>query len=110
MIASSTCIVNRLSECGRIVNLKCPVRRLGSGERHHFFGYYNKSAWDRTGRYVLGNQVAMMDAPLTPQLMAKVGYFDIEDRELFTRSIRQPPGTGKWAASCNGSTASPGAR
>ncbi|MFM0214343.1 MULTISPECIES: hypothetical protein [Paraburkholderia] len=83
MIASSTCIVNRLPESGRIVNLKCPVRRLGSGERHHFFGYYNKSAWDRTGRYVLGNQVAMMDAPLTPQLMAKIGYFDIEDRETF---------------------------
>ena len=53
-----------------------PIRRLGHNGRHHFFGYYNKTVWDRSGRYVLGNQVAMMDARLTPELEAQVGYFD----------------------------------
>jgi len=67
----------------RIVSRPCPVRRLGSGDRHHFFGYYNKTVWDRTGRYLLGNQVAMMDAPLTPELEAEVGYFDLEDGATF---------------------------
>ncbi|PMS34411.1 hypothetical protein C0Z16_00145 [Paraburkholderia rhynchosiae] len=61
----------------------CPVRRLGSREQHHFFGYYNKTAWDRTGRRVLGNHVAMMDARLTPELKVNVGYFDLQDSQTF---------------------------
>jgi hypothetical protein len=60
-----------------------PIRRLGHNGRHHFFGYYNKTVWDRSGRYVLGNQVAMMDARLTPELEAQVGCFDLEDNDTF---------------------------
>ncbi|WP_025598940.1 hypothetical protein [Burkholderia sp. WSM2230] len=83
MTASSQCTVDR--PCPRAGSVKhpCPIRRIGAGDRHHFFGYYNKSAWDRTGRYVLGNRLAMMDAPLTPELPAEVGYFDIQDGESF---------------------------
>jgi hypothetical protein len=55
-----------------------PCRRLGSGSQHHFFGYYNKSSWDRSGRYLLAQQVPMMDAVLTPELAAEVGYFDLQ--------------------------------
>ncbi|MEO7160767.1 MAG: hypothetical protein ABIX00_09775 [Polaromonas sp.] len=60
-------------------------RRLGSGSQHHFFGYYNKSNWDRSGRYVLAQQVPVMDAMLTPELAAEVGYFDVQNGDRFHR-------------------------
>ncbi len=66
-----------------IVKQPCPCRRLGSGSGHHFFGYYNKTVWDRSGRYLLANQVEMMDANLTPELTAEVGFFDLENRDKF---------------------------
>ena len=58
-------------------------RRVGSGNRHHFFGYYNKTNWDRTGRYLLSHEVAMMTARLDPDLKAVVGYFDLDDSDSF---------------------------
>ncbi|MGH8857850.1 MAG: hypothetical protein ACREXG_07460 [Polaromonas sp.] len=60
-----------------------PCRRVGTGSHHHFFGYYNKTTWDRSGRYLLAQQVPMMDARLTPDLAARVGYFDLEDKDSF---------------------------
>lgn len=68
---------------GPIVNSPCPTRRLGSGAGHHFFGYYNKTVWDRTGQYVLANRVPMADANLTPELEAEVGFFDVADNDRF---------------------------
>lgn len=62
-----------------IVASPCPVRRVdGGGGRHHFFGYYNKSNWDRSGRYLLAQQVPYRDVRLTPDCVADVGYFDLE--------------------------------
>ena len=60
-----------------------PIRRLGTGERHHFFGYYNKTPWDKSGRCVLAQRVPMMDVRLTPQLRAEIGYFDLQDGDRF---------------------------
>ncbi len=58
-------------------------RRIGSGADHHFFGYYNKTVWDRSGRYLLANQVPVMDANLTPDLTAEVGFFDLEKGDKY---------------------------
>ncbi|WP_370246230.1 hypothetical protein [Candidimonas sp. SYP-B2681] len=58
-------------------------RRFGDGDKHHFFGYYNKSTWDRGDRRVLALQVPMMDARLHPGLEAEVGYFDTVDSDAF---------------------------
>lgn len=57
--------------------------RLGDGKQHHFFGYYNKSTWDRSDRYILANRVPMMDARLTPELVSEVGYFDTQDSDRY---------------------------
>ena len=67
----------------KILKDPCPCRRLGSGASHHFFGYYNKTVWDRTGRYLLANQVPVMDAPLTPELVSEVGFFDLHDNDRY---------------------------
>ncbi len=61
----------------------CPIRKIGQGEHHHFFGYYDKTAWDREDRYVLANRVAMMDADPSPDLVAQVGYFDTAGGDAF---------------------------
>jgi hypothetical protein len=61
-----------------IKNLR-PAKRLGNTGHHHFFGYYNKTVWDQSGRYILGNRVPFMNANLTPDLVAEVGYFDLQN-------------------------------
>lgn len=75
--------INVDSSHQKLVKTPCPIRQLGDGEYHHFFGYYNKTPWDRNDRYVLANRVAMMDANLTPELSAEVGYFDTQEGDTF---------------------------
>lgn len=65
------------------VALYPPCRRFGGKDKHHFFGYYNKSTWDRGNRRVLALQVPMMDARLHPELEAEVGYFDTTQGDAF---------------------------
>ena len=62
----------------------CPLRRVGSGLHHHFYGYYNKHPWDHSGRYLLAQRVPMMTAYLTGEEAAEVGYFDLQDADRFT--------------------------
>ncbi len=57
----------------------CPIERLGDGPGHHFFGYYNKSTWDREDRRVLANRVSMMTGDLTTADIAEVGYYDLAE-------------------------------
>lgn len=66
-----------------IVKSPCPIHRLGSETGNHFFGYYNKTVWDRDGRHVLAQRVPMMDARLTPDLEAEIGFFDLENGDRF---------------------------
>lgn len=68
---------------GKIIKSPCPIHRLGSDEGHHFFGYYNKTVWDRTGQYVLANRVPVADAHLTPTLEAELGFFDLANKDHF---------------------------
>lgn len=68
-----------------IVQSPCPVRRVGDGQQHYFFGYYNKTNWDRSGRYLLAQQVPYKDVRLTPDCVAGIGYFDLEQGQRFHR-------------------------
>ncbi len=60
-----------------------PCRRVGQGPGHHFFGYYNKTNWDRSGRYLLAQRVTEADFPLAPDSFAQVGCFDLQDGDRF---------------------------
>jgi hypothetical protein len=62
-----------------------PVHRIGNDDQHCFFGYYNKSNWDRTNRYLLAHQVPWVDRKLRPDLVAGIGYFDLLDGDRFFR-------------------------
>lgn len=56
-----------------------PVHRLTSGEGHYWFGYYEKTPWDATGRYVLGMRAAFMRRAPTGRDAALLGLIDTED-------------------------------
>ncbi|MCC7325553.1 MAG: hypothetical protein IT521_01945 [Burkholderiales bacterium] len=68
------------------------LRRVGVDREHHFFGYYNKCPWDRSGSLLLANRVSMMDADVTPAMTIEVGYFDLDNDERFISCDR----TGAW--------------
>ena len=80
------------------VKTPCPCRRLGSGPKHHFFCYYNKTVWDRSGRYLLANRFELGDANLTPELVAEVGYFDLQDNDRF--HVIDTTTTWNWQMGC----------
>ena len=61
----------------------CPIRVVGNGSPHHFFGYYNKSTWNKSGQYLLSNRVSMMTGDLTGEEDCVVGYFDLFDADKF---------------------------
>jgi len=47
--------------------------------KHHFFGYYDKSPWDATGRYLLSLEVPFMDRQPTADDPATIGMIDLQD-------------------------------
>lgn len=56
----------------------CPIKKLGK-EKNHFFGYYNKTCFDKNDRRILGLETDFMDKNITYDLKAKVGYFDNDE-------------------------------
>ncbi|MCV6577290.1 MAG: hypothetical protein OIF58_16330 [Cohaesibacter sp.] len=61
----------------------CPVRKVGNGKFHHFFGYYNKSNFDAAGNRLLAQRVLMRTADLTGHEHCEVGYFDLQQNDQF---------------------------
>lgn len=60
-----------------------PIQRLGNGINSHFFGYYNKSVWDKSERYILAQQTDWADHKLDPALSATIGYIDLQNPQCF---------------------------
>jgi hypothetical protein len=54
-----------------------PVRAVTHGPRFHFFGYYDKTPWDVSGRYLLALETDVMDRRPGPSDEAVVGLVDL---------------------------------
>lgn len=52
---------------------------LTGGAAHHFFGYYDKSCWDASGRWIVGMETDFMDRPPQADDVATIGLIDLED-------------------------------
>ena len=50
-----------------------------SGPRFHFFGYYDKSPWDVSGRFLLAQETGFMDRRPGPDDVAEIGLVDLEN-------------------------------
>lgn len=81
--APVTTSLERVPTGQRILSVPCPVRRIGRGGGHHFFGYYNKTPWDAGGRLLLANRAAAMTGDIAPESTVEVGYFDLADVDRF---------------------------
>jgi hypothetical protein len=55
-----------------------PAHAVTAGQ-HHFFGYYDKFPWDRSGRYLLGLEATFMERQPTPEDVVTIGLIDLED-------------------------------
>ena len=55
------------------------VRTITAGPRHHWFGYYDKLAFDPMGRYVLGMEVEFEHRSPKPDDIVYIGMVDLED-------------------------------
>lgn len=60
------------------------VHAVTSGAQHHFFGYYDKSPWDVTGRWILGMAVTFMDRPPTENDVVEIGLIDTQTGNAWT--------------------------
>ena len=72
-----------MTESTNIADRFCPIRLVGSGVLNHFFGYYNKSTWDKSGQYLLSNRVTTMTGELNGEQECVVGYFDTSNSDKF---------------------------
>jgi len=60
-----------------------PVRAVTRGPAHHWFGYYEKSPWDATGRWMLAMEVGFADRAPTPEDRIRLGRIDLENDNRF---------------------------
>ena len=52
-----------------------PVERITNGPKHHFFGYFDKYPWDRSGRRLLAHQTSFV-ARRCPRRKAVIGVIE----------------------------------
>jgi hypothetical protein len=60
-----------------------PTRAVTREPGHHFFGYYDKTPWDASGRYLLALQAPFGERPPGPDDVATLGVVDLHDGETF---------------------------
>lgn len=63
--------------------LKLPARAVTKGPKHHFFGYYDKTPWDETGRYLLANEIGFADRQPAASDELVLGMVDLKDGDKF---------------------------
>jgi hypothetical protein len=58
---------------------KPQAKAVTSGPKHHFFGYYDKCPWDKTGRYLLANEIGFINRQPEQGEELTVGMVDLKD-------------------------------
>lgn len=67
----------------RTERINVPVTRVTEGPMHHFFGYYDKSPWNRSGRYLLAMESPFADRNPTLDDALVIGRIDLEGDRKF---------------------------
>ena len=60
----------------QIPNLRYTIRVLTSGPRHHFFGYYGITPWNKSGKYLACLESAFQDHLPKPEEAAAIGLVE----------------------------------
>lgn len=73
--------IYQLFHFGRIREV---VRPITKGPMHHFFGYYEKSPWDKSGKYILSHEVNFNNRAPTERDSLKIGIIETTENYQFT--------------------------
>ncbi len=75
LLASSARLLaaSEASDQGRV-----PAQAVTQGPKHHFFGYYDKTPWDQTGRYLLGMEIDFINRQPKPGETLTLGMVDLQ--------------------------------
>lgn len=65
---------------GQTVN---PLRQVSHGPKHHFFGYYDKSPWNTSGRLLLAHEAGFNDRAPTADDSVSIGMINLADDNHF---------------------------
>jgi hypothetical protein len=82
----STDLVCNISDENKLIKSNVPYEIYSSGERHTFFGYYDKTPFNYNSDKILANSVNCENLPistLNPYPPLKVGYFEIGNSSNF---------------------------
>jgi len=80
-VASSAATASRAA---RSAETQYPSARATTrGPKSHFFGYYDKCPWDKTGRYLLATEIGFCDRQPQPGEALTVGMVDLRDDNRF---------------------------
>ncbi|MBI4581635.1 MAG: hypothetical protein HY718_18200 [Planctomycetes bacterium] len=60
-----------------------PVERVTEPPRHHFFGYYDKPCWNRSGRYILAQESSFADRDPSGRDPLLIGVIDTQQHNKF---------------------------
>lgn len=74
----------------RSTELKLPAKAVTKGPKHHFFGYYDKTPWDSTGRYLLANEIDFCARQPNAGEELTVGMVDLKDGDRFIPLAKTP--------------------
>ncbi len=66
-----------------IIKHHLKVERITTGPRHHFFGYFDKFPWDKSGRYLLAQAVDFTARQPEPGETMEIGMIDLQDGNRF---------------------------
>lgn len=64
-----------------ILNPKVNVKKLISGDKHYFFGYYDKSPWSKDEKYVIALEVDFIDRHPKKEDSANIILIDIKNNK-----------------------------
>jgi len=59
------------------------AQAITRGAGHSFFGYYDKTPWDVSGRWLLGMQASFMDRPPAAEDVLRIGLIDTADNHAW---------------------------
>jgi len=65
-------------------NVYVPCKAVTVGPKHHFFGYYDKSPWDSSGRYLLAMETDFNDRLPNFDDIVVIGLVDSENQNRFS--------------------------
>jgi hypothetical protein len=68
---------------GQPETIKLPARAVTRGPKHHWFGYYDKCPWDKTGRYLLAMESDFCDRQPNAKDAIGVGMVDLKDSDRY---------------------------